>query len=341
VIGSLFANRYRVTGLLGSGRNEVWRAHDTHQNQEVALKTFKPGAQTIHVYGEATVLTALRGEHVLEVFNADTFEDIPYIATRIAELGSAEAFIRSNPLGLPPDVVVSWVRQALVGLGACHDRRLVHRDIKPDNIFLDTPEFALLGDFGLVYQLGPDGTAPAEGSPFTIAPEMWATGQGTIASDIYSMGVTAYRLLTGCWPYEADTREELASVVIAGRYLRLRAIAPHVSRRLADRIEKAMDVRADVRYRSWREMHEDLGRSGVVTHVWRRDSHDPGHDRCWIQIQRAGRRHRVCVVATASGQFDIDVRHADGARQRVTARCRSGIGPKRLAVELRRVFDAL
>ncbi len=342
MIGQTFANRYEIINRLGEGANDVWTAHDTHQQQRVALKTFRPGSSTIHVYGEATILTALEGEHVLRVYNADTFDDIPYIASRIAAMGSAEGFRKANPTGLPADTVVSWVRQALVGLGACHDRGLLHRDIKPDNIFLDTPEFALLGDFGLAYQLEPDGTAPADGSPFTIAPEMWSTGRGTIASDIYSMGVSAYRLLTGAWPFEAASRDELRAVVPTGKFARLRDVAPHISRRLADRIEKAMALQPSDRYTGWRNMHEDLGRPGVVGHVWRRQTPHSGHLRCWAQVRAThGSLHRVCVIGTGVNQADVDVRHATGAGRRVTTMCRESVEERRLSVALRDVFDHL
>ncbi len=340
MIGTTFANRYEIVGKLGEGANDVWKAHDTHQQQHVALKTFRPGSSAIHVYGEATILTALEGEHVLRVYNADTYDDIPYIAARIAEMGSAEGFRKANPLGLPADTVVSWIRQALVGLGACHDRGLLHRDIKPDNIFLDTPEFALLGDFGLAYQMDRDGTAPAEGSTYTIAPEMWSTGRGTVASDIYSMGVTAYRLLTGEWPFDRPSRDELRDLVPTGQYERVRDLAPHASRRLADRIEKAMALEPDSRYATWRDMHEDLGRVGVVGNVWRRSSPHAGHDRCWTQTRSThGSLHEVCVIPAAATRADIEVRHAGGAARRIRGLCRSGVEERRMAIALRDVFD--
>ena len=342
MIGTTFANRYEIIAKLGEGVNDVWKAQDTHQRQLVALKTFRPGSSTILVYGEATILTALEGEHVLRVYNADTFDDIPYIAARIAQMGSAEGFRKANPLGLPADTVVSWIRQALVGLGACHDRGLLHRDIKPDNIFLDTPEFALLGDFGLAYQLDRDGTAPAEGSPYTIAPEMWSRGRGTVASDIYSMGVTAYRLLTGKWPFDRPSRDELRDLVPTGRYERVRELAPHVSRRLAERIEKAMAVEPGFRYPTWRDMHADLGRVGVVGNVWRRTPPHSGHDRCWVQLRPVHvSLHEVCVVGTGANRFDVDVRHAGGAGRRIRGMCRTGVGGGRLEVALRDVFDHL
>jgi len=340
VIGTTFADRYEILEQLGDGAaGEVWKARDGHQDQIVALKIFKPGLSTIHVYGEASILTALEGDQILRVYNADTYQDIPYIATKVAALGSAESLLGSNRWGLPADVVRSWVRQVLVGLGACHDRQLLHRDIKPANMFLDTTEIALLGDFGLAYQLDADGTAPADGSPHTIAPEMWEAGRGTKASDIYSIGVSAYRLLTGQWPFGADTREELKRLAVAGKYVRLRDLAPQLSRRLADRVENAM-VRDPAARPTWREMHEALGQAGVVSRVWRRQSPHDGHDRCWVEVRAtSGTRHAVCVIPTHASVAAIEVRHADGAQHRITPKCRESVGRDRLASSLRDVFD--
>jgi serine/threonine protein kinase len=123
VIGTLFANRYRIQRQLGDegASGIVWEAIDTHQDMTVALKAFHPGWPTIHAYGEAQLLTALEGEHVLRVYNADTYIDIPYIATRVANQGSAEDYLKRHRMGIRPDRVVSWIRQALVGLGSCHE----------------------------------------------------------------------------------------------------------------------------------------------------------------------------------------------------------------------------
>ena len=340
MIGTTFADRYQIKRLLGQSQNEVWLVYDTNQRQEVALKTFRPGYPSIHAYGEASILTALEGEHVLRVYNADTFADIPYIAMQVAAMGTAEDLRKANRFGLPAATVISWIRQALVGLGACHDRGLLHRDIKPDNIFLQSAEFAQLGDFGLAHQVDAYGMAPAEGTPHIISPEMWTGGQGSYPSDIYSMGVTAYRLLTGRWPYELRSRDEARAIVPSGRFFRVRDVAPHLPRRLADRIEKAIALDPSDRYPSWRAMHVDLGRPDLVDQAWRPQSPHPGHARCWTEVRRSSSPRQVCLSA-ASGQFNVEVRYATGSNRRLSGLCRYGLVEDRLAIELRRVFDAL
>jgi Protein kinase domain len=258
---------------------------------------------------------------------------------RILPLGTTG--IHSRRSGTQPATALTWLRQALVGLGACHDRGLLHRDIKPANVFLETHDYALLGDFGMAVEIDPDGTAPGDGTTYTIAPEMLDGGRGTVRSDIYSVGVTGYRLLTGRWPFDGRTQAEVWAAARIGAYERVRDVAPHVSRRFAERIERAMALDPTNRFGTWREMHEELGRRSLVGNNWaRRVSAEAGHSRCWIEIRDGGPR-RLCVMPGARGNFDIEVRHSAGAQRRITAACRTAITPARLGVALRDVFDSL
>src|SRR5262245_54933695 len=114
-----FANRYERSRELGrGGYGVVWLATDHHLERSVALKLFGRN-QNVFAYREAQFLTALESPHVLRVFNADSYQDIPYMATEVAPLGSAEDRIGANP-GVPADVAIRWIRHLLVGLGLCH-----------------------------------------------------------------------------------------------------------------------------------------------------------------------------------------------------------------------------
>jgi serine/threonine protein kinase len=304
---------------------------------EVALKIFNPGTALIHAYPEARLLTSLAGERVLPVYNADSFHDVPYIATQVAVEGSAEDRLARSPTGVRPDLVRLWIRHLLIGLGSCHDRDLLHRDIKPANLFLHAVDRALLGDFGIAHHLDTLGRAPLAGSPVTIAPEMFRQGWGTIASDIYSVGVTLYRLLTGSWPFDAPTPAEVQALVVGGIYKRVRDAAPHISRRLADRVERAMAMDPAERHPSWRDLHDDLGVAGVVDRIWERIAPPhPGHAQCWAeQRSRVGALHQVCLIPTASG-FEVETRRSGGTR--VLEQC-SSVGSAGVAARLRGVFN--
>jgi hypothetical protein len=104
----------------------VWQATDQRQAQEVALKLFKPGNHPSFAFREAQALTALGGPNVLRVHNADVYQDVPYIATELAALGTTADRV-SDGRGVRPDLAILWTRHMLQGLAVCHAAGLLHR----------------------------------------------------------------------------------------------------------------------------------------------------------------------------------------------------------------------
>src|SRR5260370_39584939 len=207
----VFAGRYEIHGRVGGGGfGDVFHARDHHMGLEVALKLFRVPS-LILATDEATVLTALRGPHVLQVYNADMYQDVPFLATAVAELGSADDWIKASGHAVPVNLVVRWARHALVGLSICHRLNLLHRDIKPSNLFLSSEDNCQLGDFGIATLMDATGHAPTHGSFAIRAPEGFATGMLDIRSDIYSVGVTMFALLVGSFPYGESEGEVRAA----------------------------------------------------------------------------------------------------------------------------------
>lgn len=113
-----FAERYTILGSLGEGGNgTIYRVHDTKIGRDLALKLLA-GGEEILVVREAHALTGLESPNVLRVFNAGVFNDIPFLTTDIAALGSTDDHLVEG-IGVPPELAVRWVRQALVGLDYC------------------------------------------------------------------------------------------------------------------------------------------------------------------------------------------------------------------------------
>ncbi len=161
----LFAGRYERHELLGKGSFDyVHRAFDQHMRLDLALKTFNRGAALILATKEAIALTALESHYILRVYNADIHQDVPFLATAIATLGSATDWMQREHHPVPMHLAVTWTRQALIGLSVCHHRGILHRDIKPSNLFLDSEDHCLLGDFGAAATMNADGTASADGT---------------------------------------------------------------------------------------------------------------------------------------------------------------------------------
>lgn len=333
-MSTTFADRDTLLDVLGTGSNgEVWRATDTNRGGlEVALKRFRPGEPSILAYDEASMLTKLESDHILRVHNADTFEDIPYLATAVAS-STTERELRAHPLGLPPDVVLAWTRHLLIGLGICHDFGLVHRDVKPANVFLDRNGRALLGDFGLARADHGEG-APVAGTQLIRAPELFGTGFATRHSDIWAVGVTMYRLLTGDWPFLTSR------AVVERDFVRVVDAAPHIPRRLADRIERALRLDPAERFDSAASMNGQLGVVGLLPRSWSPEPPHPGHDRCWVERAASWTGLDVCLF-TDGAKFSIDVRRATATRPRVTTACRSGVPLADVSRALQKTFRQL
>lgn len=339
MIGTLFAKRYSIRGFLGKGGNgEVWLADDQNTGRRVALKLFPAGSMTIHAYHEARVLTSIANDNVLRVFNADTFIDVPYIATEVAAAGTTEDRAAAAPgLGLPAPLVVRWLRHCLVGLDACHAMNLVHRDVKSSNLFLNADDWALLGDFGIAHPVDAQGRVPAGGTPVTTPPEMLSSGFLTKVSDVYAVGVTGYRLLTGSWPFDGATIPDVHRAIADRAYRPLRDAAPHISRRLAERIERAMAADPAARHQTAMALHSDLGSPGLVGRVWQRQTPHAGHVACWLELSPPGAGHEVCL--SDHGSLSVDTHFVSG--RRISAHCRTGVRPAELSRRLRQVFDHL
>ncbi|MDQ6945087.1 MAG: serine/threonine protein kinase [Actinomycetota bacterium] len=336
----LFADRYEIVGRLGGGGyGTVHEAFDHNLGRTVALKVFRRGASEIFALHEGRILTALESDHILRVFDANAYQDIPYLVTEVAPLRSAEDHLGFR--GVPAPTAIRWVRHLLVGLVVCHTNRLLHLDLKPANLFLQSEDHAQLGDFGVARQLDASGESPAHGSWQVRAPELYERGKANAVSDLYSAGVTAWRLLTGAYPYDGPTVDEIRDLVIAGRRPRLRDLAPHVPQPLALRVERAMALDPADRYESAQEMHDDLAHLDRLDIVWHEGTPHPGHLRCWQGASKTGRGSLiVCVFPTEAGRFQIETRHSGAHAARLRAYC-SVVAARDLPRALRTVFNAL
>lgn len=333
---TVWANRYDVIEELGRGANGVvYRVVDQKIGRELALKLLPGANDESLVIREAHALTALESPHVLRVFNAGIFGDVPFLATDIAVLGSTEDQLQGG-VGVHPDRAVRWVRQALTGLDYCHRRRVLHRDITPANVFLGSIDHALLGDFGVASNLGDDGTAGRAGNQRTLAPEGFG-GRLTPASDIYSVGVTLWRLLTGRWPYDAQTEEDLKRMVQGAERPRLRDVAPHVHRSIAKVVESSLEPDPNSRPASAGEMAMALAGSSVG-------------ERSWVQVPTGaddlvefkttrGRELRATATSDDGRRWTVETRYLSSGRRLVRA-CFETTSSK-LAQQLRRVFDTV
>jgi eukaryotic-like serine/threonine-protein kinase len=329
-----FAQRYEVLGELGSGGyGQVLLARDHNQGQQVALKLFGRGNAPALAFREAHVLTALQGDHILRVLNADVYQDVPYIATKVASNRSAADWIASGR-GLRPDIAVTWIRHMLKGLTVCHSAGLLHRDVKPHNLFIEREDLALLGDFGVVERQDDAGQAPMHGTPRFVAPEGITTGTLSVKSDVYSAGLTAWTLLTGQLPFASIEERELQQEIPRGLRQRLRDVAPSVPRSLALVVERAIRVDPASRFDTAMAMDRALGRLPVFACLWVEVDPPPRSERAWVCERR---QLRVTVDRRGSRSLQITTAHIKSGR-RLSKFCLVTTDA-RLSKELRSIFD--
>lgn len=336
--GQWVAGRYEVEAFLGKGTfGEVYRVRDNNQGHVVALKLLDPTKLGPWPWHEPTQLTRLRSDYILPVWNADVVSGVPFVVTEVAIGGTVEDACAGG--AMPGPDAVRCVRDAARGIARAHDDGIVHRDIKPDNLFVAADGHVMVGDFGLAHPVDAAGFAPQAGTPITSAPEVLAGGQTSVASDVYSLGATLYRLVTGEFPYENAATVDLATfvaAVAAGPPTPVRDLSPPTNRRLAQVVERAMARDPAARYASTAELDAALGRVRFQR-VWVAATH-PGHAQCWTST--LGTRSLSVCVSPNGARFDIATRHEPTGR-RIRLLCSVGVSRTALAGRLRRVFERL
>jgi serine/threonine protein kinase len=216
--GDLVAERYELDRGLGrGGMAEVWCATDTRLDRPVAVKflatEFSDDPEfLVRFFAEAQSVASLNHPNVVSVLDFGQFEDRPYLVMEYVAGGSLADLVGKPLL---PERVLEFVEQAARGAGAAHANGVVHRDLKPANILLDEEGRPKLADFGIAASRGGERmtrTGQAIGSPHYISPEQVSGQRATPASDVYSLGIVLYQLLTGVRPHE---HENVTAVAIS------------------------------------------------------------------------------------------------------------------------------
>jgi serine/threonine protein kinase len=215
---------YRILNLLGSGSmGIVFRAEDSRLKRPVALKVMRPNYASKEEYRkrflrEAQATAKLDHPHVVPIYGVDEFAGAPYLAMKLLEGESLEERLKARGSWLPLPEVLRIGEEVSDALAAAHARELIHRDVKPTNIWLESDSDRVkLIDFGLARILDDDlrltGTGYVVGTPSYMAPEQANGDEVDHRSDLFSLGCVLYRASTGVQPFPGQFAVDVVAAV--------------------------------------------------------------------------------------------------------------------------------
>jgi tRNA A-37 threonylcarbamoyl transferase component Bud32 len=240
-VGSVVAGRYQVTAIRGAGMmGVVLEAHDTVLGARVALKILRPEITAApelraRLMREAAIVARLQSPNVVRVFDfGHTPDGLPFFAMELLEGADLDTLAGQGRQFTIPEAV-SLVRQACAGVAEAHALGVVHRDLKPHNLFLvklpDGSELLKVLDFGISKVVGDDAhltaTQATLGTPAYMSPEHVRSARTIDArSDVWALGVVLFELLTRRLPFAGDSSHSMIAAIVADPPLRLSSLRP-------------------------------------------------------------------------------------------------------------------
>lgn len=260
-IGQQLGN-YIITRYVGKGGfAEVYLGEHVHLKNQVAIKilhTFLDESMKDRFREEARTIAYLRHSHIIPLLEFDFIEGTPYFVMDYAPYGSLrERYPKGTRAPLPE--VVSYVKQIASALEYAHKQKIIHRDVKPENMLLRSEEEVLLSDFGIAVAAHSSHSQPLQdviGTIAYMAPEQ-LLGRTRIATDQYALGVVVYEWLCGRRPFEGTSPEILAKHIQAPPRP-LRELVPELSEAVESVVLKALEKEPKARYKSIQAFADEL-----------------------------------------------------------------------------------
>ena len=264
--GAVLGQRYEILQILGEGgMGAVYKARDRELNRMVALKVIRPelaGSQAIIDRFKQELLLATRVTHknVIRIYDLSEAEGMKFITMEFVE-GEDLRSLMQEKKKLAPEEAVEIMLQVCRALDAAHSVGIIHRDLKPQNIMRDKAGRILVMDFGLARTLEGDGmtqTGALVGTMDYMSPEQALGKELDQRSDLFTLGLIFYELLTGKMPYKADS---VVASLLKRTQERAAPVSSHdgtIPKALSDIVGKCMDPDVNLRYESSSQIMADL-----------------------------------------------------------------------------------
>jgi serine/threonine protein kinase len=253
---------YRLTSKLASGgMAQVYKGMDYKLQRQAAVKVLEKAKaeseQTLskRFQREAQAVAALEHENIITIYQFGDTDDVYFLAMRLVkgkDLSAEIARLRKTKKRMDADRAIRIMEQVAAALDYAHAAGIIHRDVKPSNILLDKDDKAILTDFGLVLRSSSETTmGTAFGTPRYIAPEQAVSSNKALPqSDIYSLAVIFYELLTGQTPFNGDSPMEIALSQISDPPPPPRSINPDIPLKAERELLKALEKDPEKRHKT-------------------------------------------------------------------------------------------
>ena len=265
-IGKRLDGRYEITELIGvGGMADVYKGHDLVDNRVVAIKILKKEYSENEEFlrrfrNESKAIAVLSHPNIVKIYDVGFTEKIQYIIMEYIDGITLREYMENEKILNWKDSV-HFIIQILRALQHAHDRGIFHRDIKPQNIMMLTDGTIKVMDFGIAKFAREDGktaTNQAIGSVHYISPEQAMGDETDAKSDIYSVGIMLYEMLTGQKPFDTDNPVSVAVMHMQSNAKRPKDLNPEILVGLEEIILRAIEKDTNKRYQSASEMIRDI-----------------------------------------------------------------------------------
>lgn len=264
--GYEIGHRYRIIRSLGEGgMANVYLAHDMVLDRDVSVKLLRldlrddPSTKR-RFHREAMAATQLNDPHIVGIYDVDEDHGLQYMVMQYVKGTDLKAYIKKHyPIPLPQ--VIDIMEQVLSAVATAHAHGIIHRDLKPQNILIDENKNVKITDFGIAVAVSQDSltqTNTLMGSVHYLSPEQARGSIATKQSDIYSLGIILFELLTGKVPFEGETAVSIALKHFREEIPSVREQNKKIPQALENVIIKATAKEPAERYSSVNEMAADL-----------------------------------------------------------------------------------
>ena len=265
MINKIICNRYKILDHLGTGgMATVWLGYDTILDRQVAIKTFKIDANDEDAVKrfnrEAKAVTSLSHPNIVSIYDVENEGEFYYLILEYVEGMTLKDYMIKNPR-IPIETIVHIAKQIAAGLSHAHQNGIIHRDIKPQNILMNENLTCKITDFGIARAYGDTTLTQTNqmlGTVYYLSPEQARGNVATAQSDIYSLGILIFEMITGQIPFKGESAVAIALKHLQEELPDIDKYRENVPQSVKNIVLQATMKNPNERYISSKELFDDL-----------------------------------------------------------------------------------